>query len=182
MQLATVPPVLRTVPFDLFEPLQGHTFDGRPTVAMTIAHQGCVLIVKSAKGGWGPPQGEIEGYDGTLLNAFLREGAQEIGLRDGYSTRRAVLGEFVNPMPKDRTVDYTHKHVLVVGCVVHSKQWIALNSENVEFAFVKSEDALRELMNPSEERPQKFCATCEAINEMNKLGFVPWKCDSRWVH
>ncbi len=156
-------------------------FKGRPTIVPILVCQGQLLIVKSTKSGsWGFPQGGIKTSDGTLMFAALREAREELGLSENLLniSKRKLLGEYVNPVPRDRNLGYDSKHMVLAVLPVLRLDFVKLNDENCEFAWVRSGEEMIEKIGESiNARKVKLQATVEAVNKLWEENFLPWSCE-----
>lgn len=156
-------------------------FTGRPTIVPIIVCDNKVLIVKSSRHShWSLPQGGIKISDGTLMYAALREGSEELGLNEKHLLlpKRQMIGEYPNPMPKNRNLGYECKHMFLIALPVNRQDWVKLNEENQEFSWVHSFDEFISMISgEAEERWVKFQATCEAIGEVCKTGLLSWQVE-----
>ena len=172
--------VLQRTVLDPFHSIAAYPVKGRPTIVLLIVHNDHVLFVRAANGcTWMLPQGGIEHHDGTLLGAAIREGFEELGLKEQYMLRfnQTVLGECVNPIASERCVEYVNKHLFFILLPVKNHHWVTLNYENIEYAWVSSYGQLLSMRSALQKvMTVKFQATCEAIDEVFRRGLLSWSC------
>lgn len=146
----------------------------RLTVQMMLIVDGCqVLLVQSAKDRtgqtWGMPQGGVTSRDQCLMSATARECGEELGLmKTCLSYERArVLGEWINPLPRERGGGAKHIVVLAVPANIHD---VRLNEENSGFQLVDSLSKLRACMKAARELKRVMTvAACHAARQEGML-------------
>lgn len=169
---------------DLFHSIAGWRFheQSRPTIAQAVVHANRVLFVQTERGGtFMLPQGALVDENGRvqgghLYDAALRWGMVKVGLESQYLTlNRAVLGEYLNPIPSDRKQAYAFKQVFCVALKVWSNRWVRLGEEYKQYVWVGSREHLMSLLGSCEtDRPVKFLATCAVIDALRGMKMLSW--------
>ncbi len=155
-----------------------HGFQGRPTaVGAFVYSKEEVLLVRSSSGdSWGFAQGGFQSSDKTIAGTVRREAFSEVGLREQHLLGfEELLGECLNPMPSDRDVGYTHKHLFVLAVPVKRTDWVTLNHENNKYEWVHSSGHLMLLIGPrAKTRPVKYQAILDTIDLMHERRLLNW--------
>jgi len=151
----------------------------RPTAVLLVIQDDGVLLVQPTKDPyrhtWVPPQGGITWMDG-LIQAVVREAGEELRIPEEHIIKKkmCVLGEYLNPIPKERG-KIKNKLLVFIAVPIWGENRILLNEENRKSVWVRSSGHLETVM--ANAREGKRTATRAAINEAYKRGLLTWSCD-----
>ncbi len=179
MVSVTAERVLKPTKYNHKTPIAHLKTQGRQTVSMAFTDGGRILLVQPKCTGKEKkfifPQGGISlERDQCLIDAVEREGSEELQFDFRCFKKNkdpVLLGECLNPMHRSSS----YKHLFVVAVPVWYRDWVKLNHENKKYVWVENRKTLMTCIGwLQENRPVKFWAMINAIDDMAKAGMLSW--------